>query len=937
MLEKRIRERYGSNMKLAKELHPAWKRVEPKAAKKQAIASLATQIGRLIAGVTTWWKNHPKASEELAELLELEVEDLFPTGAHPTVDQRLPFPEFPMLKPLALHEEPFAVSGHGWLASLIATEANQHRWITAPAGAGKSLVIRWLASKAELRGGVIGRSVRTLGEAIEIADPARPLVVEVEQAEPRADREALRLLGLRTQATTVLAAFPIPRQATLRHTSPDPTVPSWSRPSDNHADSNHGPTWGEMAWRGADDWRLRFLFWIQERLADSARDHLFDANEVVIWLNQHDPEEVLVRTPGEVLALSSVAFVRGLPKERSLVTVAEHFRDRLVAGTSANTEESRHFWRHFGGRTWNRIHGVRWENLGDSLSGLSDDAWERLIPDELTPPHKAADVRKPLMEIAAARGARARKQKVEEVSAEILVPARTQVIAMFKEDGILRGAEDGRLALFPRFAVEGSMLSCATQNIRNRHADWGTWAANEARSKVVDEVLHALPAAELREAVRRAVRTFDKTKLSSVAAIEALFSTSAQRLVDDPDLAKGRIEEFQRLGIAQAELLFDPWNDPFNPHYLTRTRYREGQFDRATWYCDSWAFTLRVPRPDGFTHPALEWRFPGWTESLSLARLPRNMPSTYWQGNSGEHVVPPEIVTLAMLACEVVPRCSDATLPVDLQGRLLLPAALLVAPEKNWSIQGRHIRALGRAWDANFLAWALEQLPRGEREAVIRWLWPACLDVRRDPLPPRPEEQADFILRLAWLLWDVPGIFQVVTENVPLELVAQSMRDFGVTSNVHAEAVTQLFPALPERLRLPILRFWANPPGATPPNFADVREMLELIHIDDVELLLELAGTSDRSATAEYTQLIWRHDAARALKEARDAVRTGSEGAQAWCWFSNDATNSEVLDELEALGTPPSWAHRWALNRLSKGGPLATRLYALLSRVVDGT
>ena len=158
-LEKLIQERYGSNTKLARELHVAWKRVNPKVARKVAITSLATQIGRLVQGRATWWKNRSDASSELAQLLDVEVEDLFPAGQQLAVGEGLPFSEFPMLRPLALHEVPFAVDDHGWLVSLIATEMNQRRWIVAPAGAGKSLVVRWLASRAELRDGVVAQSV----------------------------------------------------------------------------------------------------------------------------------------------------------------------------------------------------------------------------------------------------------------------------------------------------------------------------------------------------------------------------------------------------------------------------------------------------------------------------------------------------------------------------------------------------------------------------------------------------------------------------------------------------------------------------------------------------------------------------------------------------------------------------------------------------------
>ena len=933
-LEKLIQERYGSNTKLARELHVAWKRVNPKVARKVAITSLATQIGRLVQGRATWWKNRSDASSELAQLLDVEVEDLFPAGQQLAVGEGLPFSEFPMLRPLALHEVPFAVDDHRWLVSLIATEMNQRRWIVAPAGAGKSLVVRWLASRAELRDGVVAQSVRTLSMSIEIADPVRPLVVEVEQADPRTDREALRLLGLRMQATTVMASFALPLPHDLRRkphalgTRPGPH-PSDSGNLDEHA------TWQELQWRRAADWRWRFLFWIQERLEDTARDHLFDAKEVAAWLEEHDPDEALVRTPGEVLALSSTAFVRGLPKERSLATVAEHFHERLVAGTSANSEASRRFWRHFGERVWERINIARWENVDDRLEELDEEAWERLIPAELTPPRTISDVQAPLMEIAAARGIRARKQKAEEVAPGLLVPSRAQVVAILKEDGVLRGGDDGGFMLFPRFATDGAMRAHANQVIRGRGTDWGIWAADKVRSVAVDEVLNSLSANELRDEVRRCVRTFDKTTLSSVAMVEALFAASARRLVDDPKLATGRIEDFQRLGIAQADLLFDPWDDPAHPFRVPRTRYREDGRVHEQWYRDGWAFTLRIPRPAKFSRPDLEWRFPGWMVSLSLERLPRDLPSTYWEGNSMLHVVPPEVVTLAALACEIVSRCSDATLPDELRERLLLPAVVLAAPEKGWSIRGRHVRALGRAWDANFLAGAIGQLSAEERDPVIRALWPACLEVRGDRPPNQPEEPADLILRLAWLLWDVPGLFQVVTENVPLELVEQAVRAFGVSSSTHTEAALHVFPALPERLRTFALRTWANPYDERKPNFAEVRQMLELIGIDDVELLLELAGQADRSTTSEYAQLVWKHDPARALGEARRALRSGWKTAQSWCWSSGEATNGDILEELEALESPPRWARRWALNRLSSGGQLTVRLYALLSRIVD--
>lgn len=272
-----FKEAYNARFKSTQEgacaLHAAWAKVDPEAASKIKVPSLATKVGDLLRGTKTWWEKREQLTTIFAEIFGLEATDLL--GEKPLSKASLQFPEFPDLPPLTSSEEP-CLSGPGdWLLRHIfrPPQQAQHIWITAPMGAGKSMTIKYLAHRQAPS--VDAVTLQTLEGALPYIFSGRVLVAEVCAADAVADPEAMRRLSHRPVRAIILAPFVPERRS----------------------------NWEFRTWAPEKAWRRIFIEWIEDRL-DRFRPHgKFVKEHVLDWIERFDPDGALVATPGDILAL----------------------------------------------------------------------------------------------------------------------------------------------------------------------------------------------------------------------------------------------------------------------------------------------------------------------------------------------------------------------------------------------------------------------------------------------------------------------------------------------------------------------------------------------------------------------------------------------------------------------------------------------------------
>ncbi|MEK6607338.1 MAG: hypothetical protein AABZ30_06735 [Myxococcota bacterium] len=861
-------ESFKGSSAAARQLHPRWRKAAPREAKGISPASLATRIGTLLkqGDPTGWWSRHPKLVQLLAQALGVERGEVLGSPGPPT--GALGFPEFPRLPPLAPGEAPCRISRDGWLLQVVLERMgrSERAWVHAPAGSGKSLVVRYL--QAHHGDEVTAASVRSISAAATLADVATPLVVEVEAAEPARDLEALGPLAERSASMIMLAPFPFPET-------------SWYGPRDRVG--------SEAGWTTVDafptgDWRERLVAWVDARLETSDRDTRLQRDDVLAWLEHHDRLGRLVATPGDVLALCADFDAHG-DDDSDLVERGRRWLEE-VGATLLPADAPPTWRRHAATKAYRSSAVAHLHDTSQAFGSVDAEEWCGLVPADVSPP-VAGDT-----------------------------PGATLTIGYLWNAGLLRGGPGG-LVLYPTWVAHAAMAEALMIDFEAASlAKWGCFAADTSRQAAIDNALDALPATGLRTLVRKVAAHGTPGSLAELGAVESTLAAMGRRIergelnLDQEDVAAA-----QKLVLLQVDaLVLEPGYKQV--HYpFTRREYAE-------WYATGWAVSLHVPRPEGFDRDDLAWELPGWAKKLDLAKVPKN---TFPSSTVDPWRAEPNVQRVAALACEVINLMRPGTVPAETH-RLLLPALFLSTPD--WQIGHAHLDHLHGAWDEQFLAARCEKLAPERRTAVAGRIWTlaghlvvadgaAPVAQRIQLLQQRTPRLAAFVLE------------SVAPDEVARTASAFGIHRQSAGRGSFFSSDPQKLLGLPRATRQAALRAWLDGARERGATFDEARELVPLLDADDIEVALDLVRGGDRMIAVEFTSFVWKRAPARARKEARLAIEAGLPSAEGWFWQAPRSELHFLGGLIVSLPTPPAWTSKWAMHRVLDGGDAAEELYVL--------
>jgi hypothetical protein len=847
--------RFKSNSAAASRLHADWKRRSPRAAREVSAGSLATKLGDLRRGKRLWWEKRPELTELLAELLECEVSELLGPAAAPV---GLEFPEFPGLRPLAPNESPCRLWSEGWLCDLAVAPLGRQRhgrWIHAPPGMGKSLAIRWLVAHAEP--GSVAVSLHRLVEVAAHRNVMAPLFVEVDERDPIGDEEALRTLAIRRAPTVVLAPFELP-EPRLGGRPRLFQVDGWER---------HKPRFTHTE-------RERLMQWIDARLETSEGDTRMVADDVRAWLDHHDPHTQLVATPADLLALCFDFHVHG----RDAITLGRRAR-RWLAGVTAARSDGDARIRTPVERTFIALCAAELTDRSLARGHLQAEDWEAHVP------------------------ATVQRGEGPRSGAAVLVEH-------LREAGLLRGGAHG-LDLAPTWVAYGLSGEAARPLLESDDAArWGLLAADATRRAVVDHILDQLSTAALLALVRAVVKgPATACPLGWLGAREATFAAAARRLEQPgfvlPDREHATWQRLAVLVIANLKVVQERRNVPHT------------RLDVDLWWSLTWLFSLRVPPPASLPEPGLGWYFPGWTQRLDFAELPRSWP---WS-NKVPDDPQLEVARMVALASEVVARFPDPPPDVDWP-RVLLPALLLVAPARGWCLPPKVVSMLSGSWEERVFLHQAAQLPDAQRAAIAGLLWELAPRVHAPP-----NEVIPVTMRLARMKNTARGLLPFILENLPSEVLERTIETDGLCrSDVELDDL-QL---LPRRLRRSVVGTALAQPTPDTSRWSMARDLAPLLDVEDLDLIVDLVQQSEANTAAEFVGFVWTVAPDRGRREATAAFQTRHPAASAWFHFAPRSELAPLLDLVDVADAPlPEWLQAWARARVPFGGLMAERLHAL--------
>lgn len=870
-----------------------------KAGEPVELQALANRLGELRKGKNTgWWEERQELLKALATYLQTNPDELLGRSLLP--EGALPFAEFPDLPALHPSEDPCLLTPRGWLMEEALHQLSGNRWVVAPPGAGKTLMLQRLGHRHP--GEVAAATASTLEEAAGLALTPLPLVVEVEEARPLKDALALRPLTERSARTIVLAPFEFPE-------------PLWSVPGGRVGRSSTG--WESVRVSFRTDWRQRLLDWVQLRLETAKQPTRLKKQDVLAWLAKHDPYEIHVTTPGALLALCADFDQRG-PEGASFAVRAERWVTRAVP--SLLPSDTPPTWRaHVGARAVAGIAKAQFRQTRARFPCSSKEAWEAFVPTEVLPAQEGQ-------------------------------PGAALVVGYLHHAGLLRGEATG-VGIYPSWVALGLVVRALEEDLDDTTLSWGRFAADETRRALVDAALGELPTGTLRRLVSTVDQHGEPRTLAAVGALEATLAEIGRR-VDLGTFTTNEREHLalQRLLLRGVGTLGDP-----QPGGECQPRTRP---DREEWLATAWVVSMTVPAPQKVPASISLWHLPGWAPSLKATEAkgaalptshlvpdptsPHPMPGLILaspglkvlennqvdglRGEASEH-----FARLARRTLLLAGKFDASVIPPDVP-RLLLPALFLHARRQGWVLGPEHLKALRHRWEETFLGESARREPLEEQEALAGMLW-ELVGRRLDP-----EGKATVAERIQMLRMDHPGLAFFVLESVPPHLVAATAQQHGTHRRGAGASIIssepQLLLHLPRATREQALRAWLAGVGAREAGFDEARQLVPLLDGGDMELALDLVRAAERDVAVEFCGFVWAVAPARAREEARRAIQRALPSAPGWCHTAPREELEGLAGVIEQAGGRPTWVRAWAARRLLDAGEAGERLFKLLH---DGT
>ena len=554
-----------SHRRAGEEVLAGWKKRE-KLPSYPTPAAIGVKIGLLKKGDRTWWLNHDKALQALADVLMCKPTDLLSVDEAAT--SLIEFPDFPEMAGLLPGQDPCAVNSDGWLGTRVevAMRLAERSWFLASPGSGKTLAVRVLRQRHGSK--LVASTVRTLADAAREPKGDTPLLVEVEHREPSTDLPAMVELSKHPNAVCVLAPF--------------------TRPAAVDVD------WSDQCWDLEEGWDERLVRWVQTRLPENRR---LEPRDILDWLDVIDLERHVFATPGDLMPLVARASRAGLPKrQEGLSGFARDWLTRTCAG------DSEPWLRRVGRDVIEHVVAARLRRLDVPASPMTTSELAELVP----------------AGVFASQPTLAKRRAAKNASTEQSTLGPVEVVSALADRGLLQTFESG-IDTFPRWVRDGIERETIVDAVKSGDTAWSLWAANESRRGPVDAALDLLAPHDLIKAIRRVGADDD---LLGVAAVEALFSAIGRRLLNTEwQPAPEMIPTLQDLGQRQLRLLVDnsllASPAPFTP--LTRYRPDDNTW-QASWLSEAWAFSFAIPRPTKSVRAG--WSMPGWAENIRLADAP---------------------------------------------------------------------------------------------------------------------------------------------------------------------------------------------------------------------------------------------------------------------------------------------------------------------------
>jgi len=869
----RLKEKAGSNRKAAARLFPEWKKKARKEVEREKTTAqaLENRIGLLNrkGDSTGWWRDRPVLKQLLADLLELEPDEIF--GA-PTRTLVSTFREFPALPPLERDEAPCRTSRAGSVFDLacaaVSDSERRRHWIVVPPGGGKSLAIELL--RARFPGEVTAQTVVRLGDAVALArnDATRPVVVEVEESDAANDLASVSALEMHRGSLVVLAPF--------KH--PDERIIEWSTSLPEATPRGWNGTWATSHAAPDAGWIARMLSWVEARLSESPRDTKCDRHDVLAWLDQHPAVLRAVQSPGDLLALCAdfdAYGSDGAPRER-----AERWLRSV--GAKALPEDTPRSWATYGAADCvTTMIAAHARDRATALQERSFTAWSALVPAG------------PLASDSA--------------------PGPELVIGFLRAGGLLRADERG-VTLSPKWVGESLAQQRIAQFVKDRDVHvWGAIAGDASRQFLVDYALDALAPIDLRAAGEALLARMAKgnSGFAEVAGLEAVVAALGRRLASakhdqrDADLARRALKQ-------QLDHLVSGANIGERRVPTTRRHHDE-------WFLSGWAISLATTGAAVDVPDDLRWELPGWSEDLRLSEAQKlnHFPwSTVspWGASSA-------VRALMELTPKVVTRLTPSEVPKDVP-RLLLPALILSG---GWKVNHEHLSQLAGSWEETVLADAAQRLDDERRRSLAETFWTFANDAAGST------NAAPVAERIVYLRNRHAPLLPLVLENLPVVVVEETARTAGTHRRAHAGA--SYTPSDPRALRHLSLEQRAAAVRGRLSNevrFDEVRELVDVLDGDDLDVLLDVVRAADRNVAAEFAGRVWRILPDRAEAEARRTSCEGLAAAEAWFRTAPRARTGVLIGMVEGPAAPPSWVRDWALAKLLDAGVYAESLYGFI-------
>lgn len=642
-----------------------------------------------------------------------------------------------------------------------------------------------------------------------------------------------------------------------------------------------GSVWlaGPSAWEDSEavfflEARERLLRWIDHRLESSDGDTRLVLDDALDLLRRTDPLAQHFASPADLLALCADLHEYGVDS----VTWEGRARRWLRAiGPGLLPADTPSSWVPLLDRAYDSLCAAAVLRREHAWGPLSAADWMALLPEELCGPEK-----------------------------ERL--GRAVIVENLRAAGLLRDAAGG-LVLSPTWVREGLTGAVVDRQIDDATPEsWGLYAADNSRQRLVDDALDRRGDAALCATIRAVVATSTRPTLGQVAAVEAAFAAGARRLDRrEFSVPSADIDHWHRLVELQigSMLRLDGVSWPFT---------RRGTKAGDVFLANSWSLSLKIPAPNVFSHDDLAWHFPGWFGELEIPATRGRWP---WSGVDGGDLVR----RMLTQSFDVLSRVSEIPADSDLP-RVLVPAAIMLAPSRGWRLTPKTAGALLGSWEE----WELVQLasarPEDERAAIADLLWEVVPFVHGAGGP------AHVALRLARLKNVSKHLLPFILDNLSEASLIRTIERDGAQRDADQVGDLELLPRRLRRVVVQAVIADARIPG---PAWARARALVGILDAEDVALVIEIIRESDDVHVArELAGLVWFWSPRQAREEAKRALVEGRPAAQAW--FSR-APRLELGGLAALLDEAPrplaEWVPGWARDRILDAGLAAEVLFAL--------